>query len=109
MCAQKFRIGPPKKSAAKNPSTKNGPNGIVLPNFFLPKTIKSTEITAPLKNAKNSAKSVPLTPKTIPIKKAKTMSPCPIPRPQVTKTIKRKKIAAPKAATIESINRGVDK
>ena len=83
------------------PVTKNGPKGTSDLRVFFWLTINPTPIIAPIKKAKNKAAKIFGKPKINPIKKANFISPTPIHLPRDTKTIAKKKAAAPKALNIE--------
>ena len=93
----------PQNMATNVPVTKNGPKGTSDFKDFLPKIINPIPIIAPVRKAKNKATNMLGKPKIKPIKKPNLISPTPIQRPRDSKTMARKKPAAPKALKIKEL------
>ena len=77
------------------PVIKNGPKGNSLLIVFFFNIISPNPIIAPIKKARNKASSALGQPSKKPIKKASLISPTPIHLPRETRTINKKKPAAP--------------
>ena len=82
------------------PKVKNGPKGIVCPNFFLPKINSIRPAIDPVKKASIKTSNELGSPKTKPIKTASFKSPPPIPLPLVKIIKLAKKVASKKAPKI---------